>query len=176
MGYLSPIGFNNGIFGFLDSNILNGGLTPTYGNTPLVDDQYDWGFGDGYQVGSGSESYDKILQANTTAQKSGNTFWQKALMLFAVYGPNFVAAFKGNSSQSSQNDILSGNIDKTALQNYLAQTGGTGNPNDLPSGSGTENRQATVLGINTSTLVLVGFGFLAYQIFKPETSGSKRKR
>lgn len=176
MGYLSPIGFNNGIFGFLDSNILNGGLTTNYGTTPVVPDQYDWGFGDGYEVGTGDSTPDKIVQALPIAEKSGNTFWQKSLMIFATYGPSFILALKGINPKVTTESVLNGTVDKDTIYKYQQATGGTGNPNDLPSGSGTENRQATVLGINTSTLVLVGFGFLAYQIFKPEASGSKRKR
>jgi hypothetical protein len=87
-----------------------------------------------------------------------------------------VQALRNKTGENTTiDDILNGLVPKSAIDGHINDTGGSGNPDDLPNNG---NRQAQILGINMSTWVLIGFGLLVLNMFKkdliPQRNSSRR--
>lgn len=98
--------------------------------------------------------------------KAGNTDWSKVLDYVFTYGDRAVSILSKNGIIPNKNvqAILQANYDQTALNEFLAANGGslTAAPESLKERSA--NTQ--ILGLDTSTWVLIAAGVLLVMVAK----------
>lgn len=174
---LVPQSFLSGFFDFSKSKILNGGLTISKSENIDAYDWEDYGLGDqevnNSTIGQGPTILDKIVRGiNTNKSKP----WvQKALMLLATYGPLLLEALSNRAGKNiGMDEFLQGlSINKVDVDGIISDTGGSGNPKSLNNEG---NREADVLGLKTSTWVLLSFALLVLNMFKDSIFPKGKKR
>jgi hypothetical protein len=139
------------------ANNPNFNLNGSFSSTPTIPNSYNWG---------NSAVPNQLITEAQPKAKSGIGLYVFQQLL--TYGPSFIAAFKGNRTvDQAQADILAGNVNQSQIEEYLKKYP-TGDPNAAP-------RSASILGIPTSTLLLVALVFIGYlTFFKKENKPYRR--
>lgn len=108
--------------------------------------------------------YAELLKTQQTAANSGNPGWMKAVDYVFKYGGQALEILSKTGVIQNKNISALNSINAQNLNALLAKNGGslTASPDNL-----NYDRSAnTILGMNTSTVILIGFAFLAFMIYQ----------
>jgi hypothetical protein len=117
-----------------------------------------------------SEDFNTLVQAKKTANSTKNEAWQKILNAVLLYGPAVFGILQQSGVLNSSRDLRTGNINQDAF-NRLNQ--GVGGDFSIDKLENFQNRNANILGLNTSTLILLGVGFLGFMIYSNRPQSKK---